>query len=147
MKNNIRIIVQDSTEPGAEFAKRLEKICEDPSKEFEETIIDFPNIHHMTTASDGRQTATIQFLTLEEGEEFVDDDEEFEFNAEDAAAILSQAMEENKELRESYKANIAKAFYEECKKNQVDDDLPLEHLAKIADKAADNFLNSWLKID
>jgi len=35
------------------------------------------------------------------------------------------------------------SFYNECVKNQVDDDLPLELLHKIANKAADNFLDNW----
>ena len=44
----------------------------------------------------------------------------------------------------SWQANIAMAFYDECVRNQIDDDLPLELLHKIANKAADNFLKQLI---
>lgn len=68
MKNNIRIIIQGSTEMGADFAERLEQICEKLSQEFKETIFGTPKVTCMSAAGDGRQTATIQFLTKDKVE-------------------------------------------------------------------------------
>jgi len=62
---------------------------------------------------------------------------------EEAVKKLTSEIKKDNGLRESYKANIAMAFYDECVRNQVDDDLPLELLHKIANKAADNFLDNW----
>jgi len=62
---------------------------------------------------------------------------------EEAVKKLTCEIKKDAELRESYKSNIAMAFYDECVRNQVDDDLPLELLHKIANKAADNFLDNW----
>ncbi len=61
MKNNVRIIVQNLGETGAEYAKRLEEICE--AIKIQESQKVTPTIMFMTSASDGRQTATIQFFT------------------------------------------------------------------------------------
>lgn len=62
MKTNIRIIVQNNEECAADFAERLEGICNDLAEEYKEHT-DSVSIKFMTTASDGRQTATIQFFT------------------------------------------------------------------------------------
>lgn len=61
----------------------------------------------------------------------------------DAVQKLTSELKKDAQLRDGYKANIAMAFYDECVKNQTDDDLPLELLHKIANTAADNFLNLW----
>ena len=60
IKNHIRIIVQGNIETGEEFAQTLEAICAELSVR-EQAI---PQIAFMTSASDGRQTATIQFQTI-----------------------------------------------------------------------------------
>lgn len=56
------MIVQGSLETAADFAKRLEKVCLVLSKKYKKTILNNPIII-VTSASDGRQTATIQFPT------------------------------------------------------------------------------------
>lgn len=61
-KLNIRIIVQDYPESAGDFANRLETICNDILNVYSNTILAIPALT-MTTASDGRQTATIQFVT------------------------------------------------------------------------------------
>lgn len=58
-KNNIRIIVQLLDETAQEFAERLEGICEDLGSEHK---VETPKVSFLTSASDGRQTATIQFI-------------------------------------------------------------------------------------
>jgi len=54
--------------------------------------------------------------------------------------VISE-IKKDKELHETYKTKISSAFFDECVKNQVDDDLPLELLHKIANVAADKLLN------
>lgn len=61
----------------------------------------------------------------------------------EAAIKLTAEIASDAKLRENYKENIAMAFFNECRKNQVDDDLPLQLLGRIATKAAENFLNDW----
>ncbi len=61
-KNNIRMIVQGGGEVAHEFAKRLEMNCDKLQKKYASTIKSPPTVI-MTSASDGRQTATIQFIT------------------------------------------------------------------------------------
>ena len=61
-KNNIRMVAQLPLESASEFAKRLELICYNLSEEHK-TIT--PPIIIPTSASDGRQTVTIQFMTTE----------------------------------------------------------------------------------
>jgi hypothetical protein len=63
-KNNIRMFVQERNEPAHEFAERLETICYDLSIEYKDKLQP-PPIVFLTSASDGRQTATIQFITNE----------------------------------------------------------------------------------
>lgn len=61
-KNNIRMRVQSIGETAAEFAQRLEGDCEEFQKELKSPM---PPICVMTSAGDGRQTATIQCMTEE----------------------------------------------------------------------------------
>jgi hypothetical protein len=64
MKNHIRIIVQGLNESSKDFARRLEEVCQELYDEFKDSLSFYaPSISFMTTASDGRQTATIQFAT------------------------------------------------------------------------------------
>ena len=63
-KNNIRMVVQSQDETAKEFAERLESICFDLSIEHKEKL-NMPPIVFLTSASDGRQTATLQFVTTE----------------------------------------------------------------------------------
>lgn len=58
------MVVQEGYEPASEFANRLEKICYDLSIIHKDKITMSP-IVFLTSASDGRQTATIQFVTNE----------------------------------------------------------------------------------
>lgn len=65
-KNNIRIITQHLDEQSSDFAARLETICEELSKQFKDNLdnlFEIPQVVFMTSSSDGRQTATIQFKT------------------------------------------------------------------------------------
>jgi len=62
-KTNIKIIVQDSGEEASIFAIRLEAICKQIVGEHEELVSGPASVSFMTTASDGRQTATIQYFT------------------------------------------------------------------------------------
>ena len=62
---------------------------------------------------------------------------------EEAVKTITSEIKKDAKLRESYIKNISMAFYDECVKNQVDDDLPLPLLKKIAHKAAENFLDNW----
>jgi hypothetical protein len=65
MKNHIRIIVQGPNQSGEEFASDLEHICNELATEHKEQLGgNVPQVQFMTTASDGRQTATIQFTTI-----------------------------------------------------------------------------------
>mgnify|MGYP003555102435 FL=1 len=61
-KNNIRMIVQGGGECAEDFAERLERNCNQLSKKYASKIKSVPTVV-MTSASDGRQTATIQFIT------------------------------------------------------------------------------------
>lgn len=67
-KNNIRIVVQGGAEFGHEFGFRLQKICEDLAIEYKGKLITHPEVQFMTSDQNGRQTATIQFTTVEEEE-------------------------------------------------------------------------------
>lgn len=63
-KTNVRMVVQETDECAADFAQSLEKICHDLSIKYKDKISGVPFI--VTSASnDGRQTATIQFVTTE----------------------------------------------------------------------------------
>lgn len=64
LKNNIRMVVQSQNETAKEFAERLESICYDLSIEHKDKL-NMPPIVFLTSASDGRQTATLQFVTSE----------------------------------------------------------------------------------
>lgn len=61
-KNNIRMIVQSIDENAKEFGKRIEDYCYEISLEFKEEL-NMPPIVFLTSAADGRQTATLQFIT------------------------------------------------------------------------------------
>lgn len=63
-KNNIRMVVQFPNETAKEFAKRLETICYDLSIEHKDKL-NVPPTVLLTSAGDGRQTATLQFITAE----------------------------------------------------------------------------------
>lgn len=63
IKNHVRIMVQNPDEPAYEFSASLEKICEEDAKQYGELLIVSPTVTHMTTSSNGRLTATIQFQT------------------------------------------------------------------------------------
>lgn len=63
-KNNIRMVVQSVGEVASEFAARLEGICSDLSVKHKDKL-NMPPIVFLTSASDGRQTATLQFVTDE----------------------------------------------------------------------------------
>jgi hypothetical protein len=63
-KNNIRMVVQSQCETAHEFAERLESICYDLSVKHKDKL-HMPPIVFLTSASDGRQTATLQFVTTE----------------------------------------------------------------------------------
>lgn len=67
-------------------------------------------------------------------------------NLKNAIDVITSEIKNDEGLRQSYKANIAMVFYDECVRNQVDDDLPLELLHRIANVAADNFLDSWCNL-
>ncbi len=58
------MVVQYPGECAADFAKRLENMCQNLSIEFEDKI-QMPPVIFLTSASDGRQTATLQFITNE----------------------------------------------------------------------------------
>ena len=58
------MVVQSQDETAKEFAERLESICFDLSIEHKEKL-NMPPIVFLTSASDGRQTATLQFVTTE----------------------------------------------------------------------------------
>ena len=70
---------------------------------------------------------------------------------EDAVKTLTEAIKKDVEFREGYKANIAMAFKDEVEKNGLHSPNPENHsilmtremLHKIANKAADNFLDIW----
>lgn len=62
-KNNIRIVVQGLSEQSYEFSERIESVFEHDKEQFGDMLITPPTVTHMTASSDGRQTATIQFLT------------------------------------------------------------------------------------
>lgn len=61
-----------------------------------------------------------------------------------AVEKLCEELKNDESYYISWQANIAMAFYDECVRNQIDDDLPLELLHKIANKAADNFLKQLI---
>jgi len=68
MKTHIRMVVQEKFEPATIFAERLEAYCDHLKKDtsiFTSKVkfIKQPSIVAVTSASDGRQTATIQFIT------------------------------------------------------------------------------------
>lgn len=64
MNNHIRIIVQGQNQSGEEFAADLENLCHNLHQKFKDQLgVNVPQVQFMTTASDGRQTATIQFTT------------------------------------------------------------------------------------
>ena len=63
MKTNVRIIVQNEYDSAAHFALELEGVFEDIRNTHKELMDESIGISFMTTASDGRQTATIQFFT------------------------------------------------------------------------------------
>jgi len=64
MNNHIRIIVQGQNQSGEEFAADLENLCHNLRQKFKDQLGgSTPQVQFMTTASDGRQTATIQFTT------------------------------------------------------------------------------------
>ena len=58
---------------------------------------------------------------------------------EKAVKVLTKAIKSDNELFLSYRANIAMAFVDEYRKN------PKENIYAIANRAADNFLNIWIK--
>lgn len=64
-KNNIRIIVQELYETASDFAERLEKICNDLHVEHNNDRVNVPPFVFLSSASDGRLTAIIQFTTTE----------------------------------------------------------------------------------
>ena len=68
MKTNIRILVQYNEESASEFAERLEQTCEELRQEHAPNLHPrgdgFPQVSFMTTDTQGRQTATIQFFTM-----------------------------------------------------------------------------------
>jgi hypothetical protein len=59
--------------------------------------------------------------------------------------VLCNTLKEDEDYYRSWKDNIAMAFKDECYRNQVDDDLPLDLLHKIANTAADNFLQQLVR--
>lgn len=63
-KKNIRMVVQSQNETAQEFAERLESICNDLSVKYKDKM-NMPPIVFLTSASNGRQTATLQFITSE----------------------------------------------------------------------------------
>lgn len=63
MKTNIRIIVQSEYDTAELFALKLEDVFKDIRNTHKELMDESIGISFMTTASDGRQTATIQFFT------------------------------------------------------------------------------------
>lgn len=65
---------------------------------------------------------------------------------EDAVDKLTKELKSDSSLRDSYKANIALAFIDECNKWRDDNDrdtIPAKAFYEIANKAADRFLNCW----
>lgn len=60
-KQRVRILVQENGETAAKFAERIEKFVDKLSKEFLNVNNHWP--FQFTTASDGRQTVNIQFLS------------------------------------------------------------------------------------
>lgn len=62
-----------------------------------------------------------------------------------ALEIVRKGIREDNELRRAYDANIAMAFYDEYAKTGFCNEEQRQAIHKIANKAADNFLNLWLK--
>jgi hypothetical protein len=62
-------------------------------------------------------------------------------NFKKALDIVRNKIKTDNELYESYKVNIAMAFFDECKKNKIYS----SKLLAISNDAADNFLKLWLK--
>jgi len=58
------MVVQSINETAQEFAERLESICYDLSIEHKDKL-HTPPIVFLTSGSEGRQTATLQFITTE----------------------------------------------------------------------------------
>jgi len=65
-----------------------------------------------------------------------------EIGFKEAMNKVSSELKTNYAYREMYKTMLVKAFYQECEKFQVDDDLPMEVLRRAGELAADKFLNS-----
>ena len=66
----------------------------------------------------------------------------------EAVKVLTTAIKNDKDFRESYKANIAMAFKDEVDRyftRNKTNRLNRERLHILANKAADNFLNLWCK--
>lgn len=61
MKSNVKILVQGTNEFSEQFAERIEKVS---NKIMEENKMSIPNLI-LTSSSDGRQTATLQYFTSE----------------------------------------------------------------------------------
>ena len=62
-KNNIRIVVQDTYEGGADFGQRIETICDNLITKYK---VETGCTVSFTSTSDGRHTAIIQFVTDKE---------------------------------------------------------------------------------
>jgi inhibitor of KinA sporulation pathway (predicted exonuclease) len=75
-RTKLKIVVQGPVESGAEFAERLEEICIELQKQFPRMNGGAPIIIP-TSASDGRQTANIQFM-LPVDEEYIDYQRKYE---------------------------------------------------------------------
>jgi len=60
-----------------------------------------------------------------------------------------EQIEKDPQLREAYKANIAMAFKDEhsrYKKKTGKQAMSIEDIHKIANKAADNYIDQWLTV-
>ena len=61
MKSNVKILVQGTNEFSEQFAERIEKVSNQIMKEHEMSSLNLI----LTSSSDGRQTATLQYFTSE----------------------------------------------------------------------------------
>lgn len=103
--------VQGPDENAVTFAKRLEKECEDLAKELNAIT---PAICVMTSASDGRQTATIQIMTN------VPDSDDSVFNFMDLGAAYDKFKETHKKDKGEPTAKAYQDYLMALKRKDLD---------------------------
>lgn len=64
---------------------------------------------------------------------------------EKAVKILTKEIRKDEDLRQSYKANIAMAFIDECNNTNGFYNTSYKRLHEAANKAAERFLNNWCR--